>query len=121
MYSRKKLKSSFKSKQAIRSTRSLELVHMDLCGGLEVEVDNYVFVIVDEFTKYTWTYFIASKDDAFESFYTLIRKLQKKLDKQVVAIRSMELHLRTLTLFNIMNLMGLTIISMLLGNLNKME
>jgi len=48
----------------------------------------YVFVLVDDYSRYTWTLFLASKDDAFEAFCSLIRKLQNKFEKQLLSIRS---------------------------------
>ncbi len=51
-------KSSFKSKKVISTLQPLELLHMDLFGPTQVQSINhsrYVFVIVDDFSRYTWT------------------------------------------------------------------
>ena len=64
---------------------------MDLCGPMRVQSRGgrrYVFVLVDDYTRYTWTLFLASKDDAFEVFCSLMRKIQRKYGKQLKAIRS---------------------------------
>ena len=47
-----------------------------------------MFVLVDDYTRYIWTLFLAAKDDAFEAFCSLMRKLQTKSGKQLKAIRS---------------------------------
>lgn len=47
-----------------------------------------MFELIDDYTRYTWTLFIASKDDAFEAFCSLMRKLQNKYEKQLITIRS---------------------------------
>ncbi|GJW96137.1 retrovirus-related pol polyprotein from transposon TNT 1-94 [Tanacetum coccineum] len=47
----------------------LELLHMDLCGPMRVASINgkkYILVIVDDFSRYTWVYFLRSKDDTPE-------------------------------------------------------
>ncbi|GJT38844.1 retrovirus-related pol polyprotein from transposon TNT 1-94 [Tanacetum coccineum] len=44
----------------------LELLHMDLCGPMRVASINgkkYILVIVDDFSRYTWVYFLRSKDE----------------------------------------------------------
>ncbi|GJU39043.1 integrase, catalytic region, zinc finger, CCHC-type containing protein [Tanacetum coccineum] len=43
----------------------LELLHMDLCGPMRVASVNgkkYILVIVDDFSRFTWVYFLRSKD-----------------------------------------------------------
>ena len=48
-----------------------------------------MFVLVDDYHRYTWTLFLAAKDDAFEVFCSLMRKYsKKKYWKQLKAIRS---------------------------------
>ncbi|GJY35178.1 retrovirus-related pol polyprotein from transposon TNT 1-94 [Tanacetum coccineum] len=56
---------SFHTKTTPSSKRWLQLLHMDLCGPMRVESINrkkYVLVIVDDFSRYTWTHFLRSKD-----------------------------------------------------------
>ena len=48
----------------------------------------YIFVLVNDYSRYTWTIFSAAKDDAFEVFCSLMRKIQRKYGKQLKAIRS---------------------------------
>ncbi|GJX43648.1 retrovirus-related pol polyprotein from transposon TNT 1-94 [Tanacetum coccineum] len=55
---------SVHTKTTSRSKRRLQLLHMDLCDPMRVESINgnkYVLVIVDDYSKYTWTYFLRSK------------------------------------------------------------
>ncbi|GJY77914.1 integrase, catalytic region, zinc finger, CCHC-type containing protein [Tanacetum coccineum] len=47
----------------------LELLHMDLCGPMRVALVNgkkYILVIVDDFSRFTWVYFLRSKDETPE-------------------------------------------------------
>ncbi|GJS94576.1 retrovirus-related pol polyprotein from transposon TNT 1-94 [Tanacetum coccineum] len=57
---------SFQTKNYPSSKRRLQLLHMDLCGPMRVESINgkkYVLVIVDDYSRYTWTHFLRSKDE----------------------------------------------------------
>nr|GEY90672.1 hypothetical protein [Tanacetum cinerariifolium] len=61
----KEKRSSFKSKVVSSSKRRLNLLHMDLCGPMRVASINekkYILVIVDDYSRYTWTLFLYSKD-----------------------------------------------------------
>nr|GFB15122.1 hypothetical protein [Tanacetum cinerariifolium] len=58
-----------KYKMAFASSQPLYLLHMDLCGPMRVESINekrYVLVVVDDFSQYTWVFFLHSKDEASE-------------------------------------------------------
>ena len=60
----KQIRTSFKSKKQVTSSRVLELLHMDLCGPLKVQSRNgkeYILVIVDDHSKFIWTRFLRSK------------------------------------------------------------
>ncbi|XP_058008180.1 uncharacterized protein LOC131182852 [Hevea brasiliensis] len=62
----KQTKVSFKSKNVISTFRPLELLHLDLFGPItpiSLGGKAYTLVIVDDYTRYTWTYFLAHKDD----------------------------------------------------------
>nr|GEV35256.1 integrase, catalytic region, zinc finger, CCHC-type, peptidase aspartic, catalytic [Tanacetum cinerariifolium] len=57
-------RSPFKSK-VIPSSKG-RLLHMDLCGPIRVASINgkkYILVIVDDYSRYTWTLFLRSKDE----------------------------------------------------------
>nr|GEW53143.1 hypothetical protein [Tanacetum cinerariifolium] len=57
---------SFQTKTTPSSKRRLQLLHIDLCGPMHVASINgkiYVLVIVDDYSRYTWTYFLRSKDE----------------------------------------------------------
>nr|GEY63085.1 retrovirus-related Pol polyprotein from transposon TNT 1-94 [Tanacetum cinerariifolium] len=59
-------RSSFKTKTVPSSKGQLNLLHMDLCGLMLVASINgkkYILVIVDDYSRYTWTLFLRSKDE----------------------------------------------------------
>ena len=83
--------SSFKSKDIVSSSKPLELLHMDLCGPMRVPSlggNRYIFVIVDDFSRYTWTLFLRAKSEVFERFIELVPLLEKSLNLFVKSIRS---------------------------------
>nr|GEY47818.1 hypothetical protein [Tanacetum cinerariifolium] len=62
-------RSSFKLKAVPSLKRRLTLLHMDLCGPMRVASINgkkYILVIVDDYSRYTWTLFLCSKDETPE-------------------------------------------------------
>nr|GEW60261.1 hypothetical protein [Tanacetum cinerariifolium] len=62
-------RSSFKSKAIPSSKGRLNLLHIDLCGLMRVASINgkkYILVIVDDYSRYTWTLFLRSKDETPE-------------------------------------------------------
>nr|GFA11140.1 retrovirus-related Pol polyprotein from transposon TNT 1-94 [Tanacetum cinerariifolium] len=64
----------------------LQLLHMDLCGPMHVASINgkrYVLVIVDDYSRYTWTHFLMSKDETPEVLINFLRLVQRGLQVQV--------------------------------------
>nr|GEY84915.1 retrovirus-related Pol polyprotein from transposon TNT 1-94 [Tanacetum cinerariifolium] len=82
---------SFQTKTTPSSKRRLQLLHMDLCGPMRVESINgrkYVFVIVDDYSRYTWTHFLSSKDETLEVLINFLRLVQRGLHAQVRIVRT---------------------------------
>ncbi|GKE42192.1 retrovirus-related pol polyprotein from transposon TNT 1-94, partial [Tanacetum coccineum] len=64
---------------------------MDLCGPMRVESINgkkYVFVIVYDYSRYTWTHFLRSKDETPEVLIDFLRLVQRGLHAQVKIVRT---------------------------------
>nr|GEW56121.1 hypothetical protein [Tanacetum cinerariifolium] len=64
---------SFYTKITQSSKSQLQLLHMDLCGPMRVASINgkrYVLVIVDDYSRYTWTHFLRSKDETPKTLYS---------------------------------------------------
>ena len=67
----KQHRKSFKTVQDISTSRPLELIHMDLFGPISVSNlggKNFGYVLVDDFSRFTWTFFLKHKNEAFEEF-----------------------------------------------------
>nr|GFD40087.1 hypothetical protein [Tanacetum cinerariifolium] len=66
---------------------------MDLCGPMRVASINgkrYLLVIVDDYSRYTWTYFLSSKDETTEVLIDFLRLVQRGLQAQVSVARTPE-------------------------------
>nr|GFA67458.1 integrase, catalytic region, zinc finger, CCHC-type, peptidase aspartic, catalytic [Tanacetum cinerariifolium] len=71
---------SFHSKLTPSSKRRLHLLHMDLCGPMRVASINgkrYVLVIVDDYSRYTWTHFLRDGEN--------LDKMKEKGDECIFA------------------------------------
>nr|GEV41969.1 hypothetical protein [Tanacetum cinerariifolium] len=82
---------SFQTKTTPSSKRRLQLLHMDLCGPMRVESINakkYVLVIMDDYSIYTWTHFLRSKDETPEVLIDFLRLVQRGLHSQVRIVRT---------------------------------
>nr|GEW58972.1 hypothetical protein [Tanacetum cinerariifolium] len=80
-----------KSKTAFASNKPLYLLHMDLCGSMHVQSINgkrYVLVVVDDYSRYTWIFFLHLKDEASEVIISFIKKTQVNLQLQVQRVRT---------------------------------
>ncbi|GJU23934.1 retrovirus-related pol polyprotein from transposon TNT 1-94 [Tanacetum coccineum] len=71
--------------------RRLNLLHMDLCGPMRVASINgkkYILVIVDDYSRYTWTLFLRSKDETPEVLKDFLMMIQRNLQAQVISVRT---------------------------------
>ena len=77
----KQVKSSFKAKNKVTSTRPLQLLHMDLFGPCRVTSlggKYYAYVIIDDYSRFTWVLFLAHKEEIFEAFKIIAKRIQNK-------------------------------------------
>nr|GEX04687.1 integrase, catalytic region, zinc finger, CCHC-type, peptidase aspartic, catalytic [Tanacetum cinerariifolium] len=84
-------RSSFKSKAISNSKGRLNLLHMDLCDPMWIASINgkkYILVIVDNYSIYTWTLFLHSKDETPEVLKEFLTMIQKNLQASVITVRT---------------------------------
>ena len=73
---RKQVRSLFKSKNTIASSRPLEILHMDLFGySRTVSLGGKVYglVIMDDYSRFTWVLFLSHKNDTPSAFSRLYK------------------------------------------------
>nr|GEU41486.1 putative ribonuclease H-like domain-containing protein [Tanacetum cinerariifolium] len=91
-YKRGKSKKASHPPKLVSSDNSkFELLHMDLCGPMRVASINrkkYILVIVDDYSRYTWVYFLHSKDETPEIIKKFIAQAQLNYKAKVCKIRT---------------------------------
>jgi len=120
----KQTRSSFKSKNNISTFRSLELLHMNLCGPISIPSlghSKYILVIVDDYSRFTWVSFLKEKNEAFEQFSKICSQLQvyKNLSIVLLEVITVE-NLTKKNLSNFVIFMELLTIFLHQAHLNKM-
>ena len=87
----KQIKASFRKKLDSTIEEPLQLLHMNLfrpVNVLFISRRRFFLVIVDNFSKFSWTYFLKSKDEASEIIINHIRQVNNHPDFKVRRIRS---------------------------------
>jgi transposase InsO family protein len=73
------------------TSRPLELLHMDLFGPvayLSIEGSKYGLVIVVDFSRFTWVFFLQDKSETQGTLKRFLRRAQNKFELKVKMIRS---------------------------------
>ena len=87
----KQVANTHPSKQFMSTSRPLELLHMDLFGPTSYKSlggNKYGFVIVDDYSRYTWVYFLEDKTEVAYIFSTFAKRAQNEFNTTIVKIRS---------------------------------
>ncbi|GJS49937.1 retrovirus-related pol polyprotein from transposon TNT 1-94 [Tanacetum coccineum] len=87
----KSKKASIPPKLVPITESELELLHMDLCGPMRVASINgkkYILVIVDDYSWYTFVYFLRTKDEAPDMIIDFVNQVQRNLKAQILTIRT---------------------------------
>lgn len=87
----KQTKATFKSKNVMSTSRPLQLLHMDLFGPSRTKSfggNFYALVIVDDFSRFSWTLFLVHKSDAFKAFKKYAKQIQNEKSLKMATIRS---------------------------------
>nr|GEW63511.1 transposon Ty3-G Gag-Pol polyprotein [Tanacetum cinerariifolium] len=87
----KKHKASYKAISAVWTIfEPLKLLHMDIFGPTSIRsIDQkyYSLVVTDDFNRFSWTFFLGTKDETFYILKDFIALLGNQLNKKVKAIR----------------------------------
>nr|GEW96648.1 hypothetical protein [Tanacetum cinerariifolium] len=81
---------SFKTKTVLSSKGRLNLLHMYLCGPMRVASINgkKYYVIVDDYSRYSWTLFLSSKDETLEVLKYFLTVIQRNLQALVITAKA---------------------------------
>ncbi|CAK9821285.1 Retrovirus-related Pol polyprotein from transposon TNT 1-94 [Anthophora retusa] len=69
----------------------LDLIHIDLCGPMPIRSlsgSRYMFVLIDDYSRYICVYFLRTKDETFNRFKEFMNRYENKFDRRILAVRS---------------------------------
>ncbi|GKD95117.1 putative ribonuclease H-like domain-containing protein, partial [Tanacetum coccineum] len=86
----KQHKASCKAKLMNSISKPLHMLHMDLFGPTNVKClmkKSYCLVVTDDFSRFSWIFFLATKDETSGILKTFITEIKNQLDHKVKVIR----------------------------------
>ncbi|GJU01605.1 putative ribonuclease H-like domain-containing protein [Tanacetum coccineum] len=86
----KQHKASCKTKLVNSISKPLHMLHMDLFGPTNVKSlmkKSYCLVVTDDFSRFSWVFFLATKDETSGILKTFITEIENQLDHKVKVIR----------------------------------
>ncbi|GJU08814.1 putative ribonuclease H-like domain-containing protein [Tanacetum coccineum] len=87
---RKQHRASCKTKTVSSISQPLQMLHMDLFGPTFVKSlmkKMYCLVVTDDFSRFSWVFFLATKDETSEILKTFITGIENLIDLKVKVIR----------------------------------
>ena len=72
------------------TSKAFELLHMDLFGPTQytgICGNKYSFVMVDDYTRYTWVFFLVDKSDVFATFKSFVKGIHNKFETTIKRVR----------------------------------
>ncbi|GJX45544.1 putative ribonuclease H-like domain-containing protein [Tanacetum coccineum] len=87
---RKQHKASCKTKTVRLISQPLRMLHMDLFGPTFVKSlmkNMYRLVVTDDYSRFSWVFFLATKDETSEILKTFITGIENLIDLKVQVIR----------------------------------
>jgi transposase InsO family protein len=79
------------AKDIVTTIRPLQMLHMDLFGPIayiSIGDNNYVLVIIDDYSRFTWVFVLHDKSETQEVLKKFLNRAQNKFDAKVKRIRS---------------------------------
>ncbi|GJR58728.1 putative ribonuclease H-like domain-containing protein [Tanacetum coccineum] len=86
----KQHKASCKTKLVNSISKPLHMLHMDLFGPTNVKSlmkKSYCLVVTNDFSRFSWVFFLATKDETSGILTTFITEIKNQLDYKVKVIR----------------------------------
>jgi transposase InsO family protein len=87
----KQVSSHHLHKNIITTDRPLELLHMDLFGPIayiSIGMSKYCLVILDDYSRFTWVFFLQEKSQTQETLKGFLRRAQNEFGLRIKKIRS---------------------------------
>eukprot|EP00253_Pinus_taeda_P002078 PITA_02078 len=87
----KQHRSSFTNGESWRASKVLQLIHVDICGPMKtssITACKYFLLIVDDFSRNMWVYFLKNKSDAFSIFQKFKILVEKESSCDIMTLRT---------------------------------
>ncbi|KAK1369394.1 hypothetical protein POM88_035486 [Heracleum sosnowskyi] len=87
----KQRRTSFKSKSESSIEEPYHMLHLDLFGPvniMSISKKRYTLVVVDEYSRFTWVYFLHRKDETLEILLDHVRMIETSTKFKVKILRS---------------------------------
>ena len=87
----KQTRRPFPQSTKFRATQRLELLHGDLCGPINpptIGQNRYVFVIIDDHSRYMWTMLLKEKSEAFGKFKKFKTSIEQETGISIKTLRT---------------------------------
>ena len=81
----------FPVEKAWRATKSLLLVHSDICGPMQtlsLTESKYFLIFVDDFSRLIWVFFLKEKSEAFDYFKQFKATTEKESGNSIIRFRT---------------------------------
>ncbi|GKB58052.1 zinc finger, CCHC-type containing protein [Tanacetum coccineum] len=81
----------FPTQSKFRSKNPLDLVYGDLCGPISPATHSgkkFIFLLVDDYTRFMWAYFLTSKDQAFSTFKEFRQQIEMEMRMKLRMLRT---------------------------------
>jgi hypothetical protein len=88
---RKQVRAPHHVKNIIKTTRPLEMLHMDLFDPITyitIGGNKYGLIIIDDYSHFTWVFFLHDKGETQEVLKKFLKRAQNVFDAKVKKIRS---------------------------------
>jgi hypothetical protein len=79
------------AKSVMSTSRTLELLHMELFAPTtyrSIDENSYGLVVVDDYSRYTWVFFLSNKSNVFSIFKGFAKRAKNEFDFKIKKIRS---------------------------------
>ena len=87
----KQIKRSFHHKKVVTTSKPLQFLHMNLCCPMRIISfggKKLCFVILNDFSRFTWILFLTRKSDAFDLLSRFCKRVQRECGHSIVKIKS---------------------------------
>jgi hypothetical protein len=87
----KQVENTHPKKSMMTTSKAFKLLHMDLFGPTQytsIGGNKYGFMIVDDFTRYTWAFFLVDKSDVFATFKSFVKGIHNEFKTTIKRVNS---------------------------------